>query len=86
MRVGCVGSVKAFTVVHYMCGVEVVDAEIFGNVGGDVTFEGVEVTFDAIYQAREEAAVAIGGVEEGGVTEAGCVEGEQLAILEEGLC
>lgn len=59
----CVWLVKALTVIHHMHGVEVMDAEVACNVGCHIVDERVDVTFDAIYEGRQEAAIPVGGVE-----------------------
>ena len=67
---GVVPLVVTFTEIHDVCCVEIVQVEGLGNVGRDIVDQVVDVSFDAIEEIAEEAAVAIGGVEEACVTEA----------------
>jgi hypothetical protein len=70
---GGVGFIIALTVVHYVCGVEIVDLECSRNIRGNIIDEGVDIAFDGVEKGGEESAISVTGVEELGVADAGGV-------------
>ena len=55
--IGGISNVISFTVIEDVRLVKVMEVEIFGEIGSDIGQNTIDVSFEIVFQGREEAAI-----------------------------